>query len=524
MKNIFLAMNMALMTLCGICSAYAQQTPSNNKATPLIKTTVQQGEIEGVIHENYALYKAIPYAEAPVGQLRWKAPVAKKPWQGVLKAENWGNRPPQPTDPNQTGNDIPMSEDCLYLSIQTPAKTADERLPVFVMIHGGAFLTGSYSGTQENFVREGIVYVSIEYRLGALGFMAHPELSKESSNGTSGNYGIMDQIMALQWIHDNIAAFGGDPANVTIAGESAGAISVSMLCASPKCKGLFQRAISESGSSFWPVAESRGGNTAMCSAKAAETVGADFLKKLGVKNIKQARKLPFDKIVAATQMESFWPVVDGDVIVDDQYKLYEKGEYNDVDVLIGTNSDEGWLFTRELPVEAYKGYVSSTYGDWAERMLQVYPATTPHEAHCAMADIFRDGSFAWGTYAWAKLQARSSKKNVYMYYFDQSSENMFMRSPRGGNHVAEMAFIYDWHMGPMTPAEEQMARIMPQYWINFTKTGNPNSDLMPYWPTFQENQPTVMNFHNGCFLTTVPNKPQIDFFEDFFRSKRESTK
>ena len=172
----------------------------------LLRTTVAQGEIEGVEQSGFALYKAIPYAEPPVGDLRWKAPVPKKPWKGVYKAEQWGARPPQPTDPNQNGNEIPMSEDCLYLSVMTPAKSTAEKLPVFVMIHGGGFTTGSYSGTQESFVREGIIYVSIEYRLGVLGFMAHPELAKESERGISGNYGMMDQVLALRWIHDNIAA------------------------------------------------------------------------------------------------------------------------------------------------------------------------------------------------------------------------------------------------------------------------------------------------------------------------------
>lgn len=176
----------------------------------LLRTTVEQGEIEGVEHEGFALYKGIPYAEAPVGNLRWKAPVSKKPWKGVFKADKWGDRPPQPIDPNQNGGELGMSEDCLYLSVETPAKSKNDKLPVFVMIHGGAFLTGSYSGTQESFVKEGIIYCSIEYRLGALGFMAHPKLSKESGKNISGNYGILDQVMALKWIHDNIAAFGGD--------------------------------------------------------------------------------------------------------------------------------------------------------------------------------------------------------------------------------------------------------------------------------------------------------------------------
>ena len=272
-----------------IIAAMAAAMAFNAQAL-ITRTTVQQGEIEGVEHEGAALYKKIPYAEAPVGELRWKAPVPKKAWTGVYYADEWGNRPPQPIDPNQGGKGLPMSEDCLYLSVTTPATSASDKLPVFVMIHGGGFMTGSYVGTQESFVKEGIIYVSIEYRLGALGFMCHPELNKESERGISGNYGILDQITALQWIHDNIAAFGGDPEKVTIAGESAGGCSVSILCASPLCKGLFRGAICESGSSFWPVAEDRSGNTAMCTVAGASKAGEAFQKRLGKKNIKQMRK------------------------------------------------------------------------------------------------------------------------------------------------------------------------------------------------------------------------------------------
>ena len=297
-----------------VCALLAIETSATAQ---LLRTNVAQGEIEGVSRNGHALYMNIPYAEAPIGNLRWKAPVPKKPWTGVYKADKWGNRPPQPTDPNQNGNEIPMSEDCLYLSVETPAKSSDERLPVFVMIHGGGFLTGSYSGTQESFVREGIVYVSIEYRLGALGFMSHPELSKEAG-GLSGNYGILDQIEALRWVHNNIAAFGGDPEKVTIAGESAGAISVSILCASPLTKGLFRAAICESGSSFWPVGEKRDGNVAVCTVRSAEQAGIGFQKRLGKKNLKQMRKVPFQQLVDNAQTDTFWPVVDGHAIIDDR--------------------------------------------------------------------------------------------------------------------------------------------------------------------------------------------------------------
>lgn len=485
----------------------------------LLRTTVAQGEIEGELQEGFALYKAIPYAEAPVGELRWKAPVPKKPWQGVYKAETWGGRPFQTNDPNQTGNEIAMSEDCLYLSVETPAKSKDEKLPVFVMIHGGGFATGSYSGTQESFVREGIVYVSIEYRLGALGFMAHADLEKESADGISGNYGIYDQICALRWVHDNIAAFGGDPEKVTICGESAGGISVSILCASPLCKGLFRAAISESGGNFCPIAAP--GVTAMKNYKDAEAQGKAFQQKLKAKNLKQMRKVSGEDIITATAGQQFWPVVDGIAIVGDQYSLYEQGKYNDVDVMVGYNSDEGSLFVYQMQLDAYKSMMGMQFGEWAPKVLEAYPATNDQQALYAMQDIFRDSAFGWCTWAWANLQSKTGKGRVYMYYFDQQSQNSILKNTRGATHVAEMPFIYGWNWGSMTDVDAHMAQIMPQYWINFIKNGDPNADGLPYWTTFKQGEPTVMNMHNGFQLTTTPNQQQMDFWEAYFKSLRK---
>jgi len=490
----------------------------------LLRTHVAQGEIEGEEVEGFALYKAIPYAEAPVGNLRWKAPVPKAPWKGVYKAEKWGDRPFQNVDPNQNGGDLGMSEDCLYLSVETPAKSKDEKLPVFVNIHGGGFATGSYSGTQESFVREGIVYVSIEYRLGPLGFMAHPEASKESKDGISGNYGIYDQICALNWIHDNIAAFGGDPEKVTICGESAGGISVSILCASPLCKGLFRGAISESGGSFCPVASGDGNPLGMGATTSyytnAEKKGLEYQKQLKAKNLKQLRKVSGEELLKAAGNWQFWPVVDGKAITGDIYKLYEEGNYNDVDVIAGYNSDEGSLFVHGMTLDGYNGMTAS-YGPAAEGLKAAYPATNDKEAMYAVQDIFRDVAFGWGTWAWANLQSKTGKKNVYMYYFDQHSQNSIIKDCRGATHVAEMPFIYGWNWGPMTESEKKMAEILPKYWINFIKTGNPNGTALPYWSTYEQNKPTVMIMREGFHLAPAPNQQQMDFWEGLFKTMRK---
>ena len=234
-----------VLTFCALMTAAAVQ------GQPLLKTHVETGDIEGVAEGDLAVYKAIPYAQPPIGNLRWKAPQPAKNWEGVRKADEFGPMPPQPTRPGRTAD--MMSEDCLYLGIVTPATSANDRLPVLVWIHGGGFQTEWYGGDMwRNLAQRGIVVVSIEYRTGALGFMAHPELTKENPEGHSGNYGILDQIFALQWVQRNITNFGGDPSKVTIAGESAGAISCSLLCGSPLAKGLFHGCISQSGGSFAP--------------------------------------------------------------------------------------------------------------------------------------------------------------------------------------------------------------------------------------------------------------------------------
>ena len=480
----------------------------------IVHTTVEQGEIEGVEEHGFGVFKAIPYAEAPVGKLRWKAPVPKKKWSGVYRTTDFA---PMPI---QGGDHSKQSEDCLYLSVQTPAKSSEERLPVFVMIHGGGFSGGHYAGTMDCFAQEGIVYCSIEYRLGVLGFLSLPELSKEN-NGLSGNYGILDQILALRWIHDNIAAFGGDPSKVTICGESAGGISTSILSASPLCKGLFRAAISESVSSFWPVVEERKGNLGMLNIPNAEKMGVEFMKSKGCKNLKELRRLDVAKLQEGDYMGKFWPIVDGYSIADDQYKLYTSGKYNDVDILIGSNSDEGYGFTNKCSVGQYQQQIRQTFGELSDRVLDVYPATNEQETHYALADIFRDGAFAWGTYTWANLQRRTGHGKVYMYYFDQQTESWSKPDVRGAVHVEEMPYIYKWNWGKFSDTEQHMSDIMHRYWINFTKTGDPNGEKLPFWKIYEEGKPTVMIMKDGFHLDYIPNQTQLNLFEDIFQAMRK---
>jgi para-nitrobenzyl esterase len=423
-----------------------------------------------------------------------------------------------------------MNEDCLYLGIATPAKSASDRLPVMVWIHGGGFQTEWYGGDLwTSLARRGVVIVSIEYRTGALGFMAHPELSKESPDGHSGNYGLLDQIYALQWVQRNIGNFGGDASKVTIFGESAGAISCSMLCASPMAKGLFRGCISHSGGSFAPWTDQSRGLGMDASQKGAEQQGLAFQKHLKKKNIKQMRKMSAMELCDGNVgFAGFWPCVDGYVICDDQYRLYERGEYNDVPVIVMTNSDEGALFTPgNIKAENYQAQMKGMFGTWADEALKVYPGNTDDEAWHGNADFFRDMAFAWPSYAWLKLQSKTGKSAAYAAYLDQPSTVSFSQDKRrrGVAHADDVMYLGNTFLGQPDkyPHEAAVAEILQQYWINFAKTGNPNGKGLPYWPSFDESKPTTMQFSNGATLIMRPNRQQIDFVDRYMKAKREET-
>jgi para-nitrobenzyl esterase len=516
MKITRIVFVIAFLCLNGIICVNAQQVIS--------RTTVEQGEIEGVVEDELGMFKAIPYAKPPIGNLRWKAPVPMDKWNGVYKTDHYAPMPPQHAFGAAKQQSPSWSEDCLYLNVITPATSKDEGLPVMVWIHGGGFVTGHYaSPSGANLAKKGIVFVSIAYRTGALGFLALPELSKESERGVSGNYGLMDQILALKWIKQNIAAFGGDPNKVTIIGESAGAIAVSMLCASPEAKGLFRGAISESGGSFCPVADSIYVNNQLIrNLKGAESFGQDFMKRMGAKSLKELRKMSPDAWIndeKTAGISGFWPTVDGVVITDDQYKLYERGEYNDVNILIGTNSDEGTMFVRPTSVANYELQIASTFGPYAERMLSEYPANNETEVYFALSDIFRDAGFAWHTYAWAKLQQQTRTGKVYMYYFDQLNRSPLIPEEirRGAFHADEVPYVFGVQTENFNSTEDAVSDIMMEYWANFVKTGNPNAIGLPYWTEFNEQEASVMDFKDGAHLIKLPNNSKLQLIDEYYR-------
>lgn len=520
-----------------------------NLNAQLLHTTVAQGEVEGVEENGLAHYKGIPFATPPVGDLRWKAPLPAQKWEGVYKADNFKDKPYQqsqrPARPGRPG----VSEDCLYLNVLTPATKAGEGLPVLVWIHGGGFNTGaSWENNGVNFAQAGIVYAAIAYRTNVFGFLSLPELSRESrkENGRaiSGNYGLMDQIMALQWIHDNIAAFGGDPEKVTIMGESAGAISVAMLCQSPLAKGLFRGAISESGGNMAPSDNVRIDNNSVRNMAGSEKYGKDFLTRIGMGKLKlkDLRKTDPEKFmgdpIAFGAGGALWPCYDGYVLKGDPYLLYQQGDYNDVNVLIGTNSDEGSMFTAAMggfSPEQYEQEMKESFpdADWQQKFREMYPGKTDHEAFDAHSDIFREAAFAWPTYAWGNIQSKNTadgkgKGKVYMFFFNHAKQSFFRRGNQGGReyltmHAGEMGLTFGQlggFGGPSSPSEAALSRLVMQYWINFIKTGDPNGGYLPWWPAYAEGAECVMNFRDGAYLTGIHNLPQLQLWEEYMKWRR----
>jgi para-nitrobenzyl esterase len=497
-------------------------------SSPSLTTTVEVagGTIEGVEQDGIFSYKGIPFAAPPVGDLRWKAPVPVQPWTGVKKADAFGCACMQAS--GSMGNTAPVSEDCLYLNVWTPAKKTYEKIPVIFWVHGGGFMGGStstpmYDGT--GFAKKGGVLVSVAYRLGPFGFLAHPELSRESGNG-SGNYGMQDMIAGLKWVKENIARFGGDPSNVTIFGHSAGGAAISILAASPVTKGLFHRAICMSGGSFAPLQTSNqaGMGMGIPSLKVAESTGEEFLKELGVADIKEARALSAEEIQKSLPGGMggmrFRPGADGYVISNDLYSLYQAGSFNDTPILLGHTSDEMGSFGRSpnvTPVE-FEKQIREQYGPKADAILGAYPHSTDAEATRASKDI-RNISFSWNTWTWSHLQSRKGKGKAFQYYFDYHPN-----SPDGGSgHGSDVPYAFQTLGGPMgAPKQEdlKLSDMISSYWINFARSGDPNGPGLPKWPAFTEDDQKVMVFDTAPGARPVPNLDRLKVFDAYFAWRR----
>ncbi len=501
-----------LLLLLLSTSIFSQHT------TPTVRT--QQGLVSGTLTPSgdVRIYKGIPFAAPPVGDLRWKAPQPAADWKGVLACDKFPASAMQPPpvpffvwSKEFMAPMEPLSEDCLYLNIWTAAKQPDEKRPVIVWIHGGGFVSGAgacpiYDG--EGLAKKGVVFVSINYRLGIFGFLAHPELSNESDHKASGNYAFLDQIAALQWVQDNIAAFGGDPERVTIAGQSAGAFSVNALVASPVAKGLFQRAIAESGGMF------SSGRTK--SLRQAELEGIQLMQKLQATSIADLRQLPADSLLKAATVNN--PVMDGYVLPEEVHAIFTKGQQNDVPTLTGWNRDEGFLFGEAKTAEQYRAEAEKEYGPLAGKFLEAFPAKDDAQAKQSQKDLSRDQIFAWQTYTWAKLQSQTGRHPAWLYRFDRVPPGRPDLAEHGAFHSAEIG--YALHSLPMwdrpwEPLDHRLSDMMSNYWVNFAATGNPNGEDLPKWPPVSLGQSNTFVFGEKMGLETDPLKKEFDFLDEW---------
>ncbi|MEO9132555.1 MAG: carboxylesterase family protein [Sphingomonas sp.] len=487
------------LTLTGAaCTRTHQSMPGD----PL-RADVEQGTLHGAEADGIRHFFGIPFAAPPVGDLRWKGPRPAARWSGVRDASTFGPTCEQARPPGlPAAAAVPMSEDCLSLNIWSP-RDRDGPLPVMVWIHGGGFLFGSnrepsFDGTQ--LAKKGVVLVTINYRLGALGFMAHPELTAESPNHASGNYGILDQIGALQWIRRNIAAFGGDSSNVTVFGESAGSTAISILQASPLAKGLFARAIGESTSQFDPD----GGLVGRKDLGQAEQYGKAFGAKLGANSIAAMRALTPEQILA--QPTFFWPTErDSYVLPDLVYNIFANGKQNDVSALVGSNSDEGsalrmaWVKRAESDPAAY------------DRVYSGEP------------DVLRRSStdaVQWQMRSWARLQARTGTAKAWLYWFDQPWPG---RMEKGAFHGAEIVYVFKNLQAadqPWTAGDRKVSDLMANYWVNFARTGNPNGPGLPHWPSYSDGNPKLMRLAPKPEVITTPRSNAQTFLDGYYAKRR----
>jgi para-nitrobenzyl esterase len=459
-------------------------------------------------------YKGLPFAAPPVGPLRWRAPQPVAPWREPRRTDAFGPSAMQGViwdDIDLAGAGV--SEDCLYLNVWTPEPQG--RLPVLFWIHGGGFAAGSgaeprYDGAR--LAARGIVVVTVNYRLGAFGFLAHPELTGES--GFSGNWALFDLVAALQWTQRNIAAFGGDPAQVTIAGESAGSMAVSALMASPLARGLFARAIGQSGALFAGAAEP------MPTRESAEARGLAFQRELGVGSLAGMRALPAETVLTAAPGLGFRPILDGRLLPRPLDAIFADGAQADVPLIAGWTRDEGFNFTwlqQEAPEGTYEAMVEKRFGVAAGEVLAHYPGGA--EAAASARALGGDLVIINKTWAWIEAQKASGRAEIYRYRFDRAPPvRPGWFGPRdvreaGAFHAGDIPYVLDtldampWDYGP---SDRAAAGTASAYWVNFVKTGDPNGPGLPRWPSFRESG-EVMLIDGECRLGPEEGRARQEF-------------
>lgn len=500
-----------------------------------------------------SVFEGIPFAAPPVGNLRFRPPRAPEPWHGVLRADHFGPMCPQL---GRVAANARMSENCLFLNIWTGAHSSAARRPVFVWIFGGGFQGGAGSDPKfdgAGLARKGLVVVTFNYRLGPLGFLALPALDAESPHHVSGNYGILDMIAVLKWVHRNIAAFGGDPTRVTLAGQSSGGGSVGFLDMSPLAKGLFQRAITESHQRYPRDPELRYLSTSYRTKNEAERQGVAYARAHGATTLAQLRAMPWRKLLEGSNVTDeavhtgspskpplFRPVIDGWVIPKDYSQTYDAGTQTDVPYLVGNNRDESgavpetaFARLRELAHTAaprggapqpvvtlarYRAAAKRKFGPLAGEFLELYPAATDQQAAEENDARVRDNSRI-STFLWAAVRSRHMSDPIFTYFWTHAPPGP-THDMRGAYHGSEINYVFDNLYAtklPWTANDRRIAQIMSSYWANFAATGNPNGKGLPYWPPFDRDRTVVMELGDHFGPIPVASSPaRFQFWQRYF--------
>ena len=494
---------------------------TDEKKTNIIQ--IDSGPISGKVEEGMRIFLGIPYAAPPVGELRWKPPQEVASWSQVRNSTDFGPSCPQPKQ-HDSGK---FSEDCLYLNVWTNAEPLEKRLPVMVWIHGGAFNFGSSSQPEyngKNLAPKGVVVVTINYRLGPLGFLVHPLLSKESVHGTSGNYGLLDQIAALKWVQKNIAAFGGNPDRVTIFGQSAGSRSVSLLLISPMSAGLFHRAIAESGGPIIgseylsPAFNGNMANVKKMSQKLTVKLGCDKASNV----LEAMRAKSAQEWVEAADCKTdlfddeapfFAPVFDGCVLPKKPLAAFS-GRQHDVPVIVGSTLNEGNLYLadeKNLSVEKYKFFLKSRFAENSEKALEIFPAHCAKDVAQALDSIVTVAANAQPARYVAQSMERKKSK-AYLYQFTRLPDTALARK-LGVHHGAELAYVFG-NMAKSdgyTDIDRELSHKMMDYWVNFAKTGNPNGKHLTYWPAYKSESDLNLEFSDTIRINKHLFQKECDF-------------
>jgi para-nitrobenzyl esterase len=493
-------------------------SPASAAAIP-----TESGLVEGVQENGIDVFKGLPFAAPPIGLLRWRTPQAPSAWSGTRLADRFA---PICMQTGSYPEDAPpelMSEDCLYLNLWVPPHAAGDKLPVMVWIYGGGLENGSastplYAG--DRLARKGVIVVTANYRLGVLGFLAHPELSRESPQHVSGNYGLLDQLAALRWVQRNIAVFGGDSARVTVFGQSSGSISISELVVSPLASGLFQRAIGQSGGLFEPVALASDFKLVD-----AERSGEAFAASTSAGTLQALRALPATELIKAR----FDPhaIIDGFVLPRAPYEAYQEGRQNDVDLLIGSNANEGRLFLADQTITAanLNAQLSKTFSSLVVSLAGPGSAANDTEARALFVAFEGEMRFGWDMWAWTRRQAEAGRRPVFLYRYTQ--ESPYRAGDKyfgwGASHGMEMPYMFD-HLDqqtlPWTPQDRQLAWAMSTYWTNFAKSGDPNGPGLPSWPRFAASNGQVMLLGNTIAPGPVPDEADLRRIDRLYLAAR----